>query len=881
MTLLDTNLFLISPTAIAFLPPLILQLIILGYLLSIRPKSKPTWLLIGWLCSLTVMVASQFLTYAIYAPISTFINWIGGLVPSLIAVLLFIQFAYRTPQFIFVGEARLVLLISSLLVIGMVGLMIYEAIIAPGVILYSFEQFTYDMVSEHNRQPVNSPNVFSIIHPLGYVWALLVWLRMAGRLIVANTAGLPPARRWLLLGQALWHPSNRDIKTARAFILYMLLAPLTILILRIEVQWALLPPGSFAASYLITIFIFVLIYINTSREPSTMMIKVVGISLVTLLTIVGILNRFIVDLWLATLEDRRYSEVTQIKSRLTTQDMSFIPSDVLYLARWPTGDGIFSSYHQLMFTQNNSITARQLNAEDNRLQLELDQGLVVAQRAVFHQLPWLGDDILSTPRLSPPSTIARAFRGVYVNPPQHYLRYTFNLDTDLYEVGYSYLTYRQLIHQTILPVVSYTIGAPLLVLLIFPAFFQTSLIHPLNRLLAGVKQIDRGNLQVQVPVAIDDEIGFLTRSFNRMVESLKTLNAGLHREIAERRLAEEIARANEHRYRQLFENAPLCILEIDLSSTPPRILQANRQAQLVYGWLAESFSHLSLEQLVPPEARSGLNHLSERVRAGETITLEATNLRRDGTTFPVRVSATPEQAANPSRMIVTVQDITVEKQRRSEVEAIAEDRRRIAREIHDSLAQTLAGLRFRARLWQRLLASDPTQLHPELDEMRVILDTSLMEVRRSIFALRPVNLEELGFFPALRQFVDDFSEQYQLPIHLDILGPTNRLPAYLELNLFRIIQESLNNVAKHAQANTVRVTINLVADDSITLITCDDGRGFNPATLNEVVQFGHMGLKQMRERVESIGGVLLIYSRPDQGTRLEITIPLISDEVSP
>ncbi|MCP4548372.1 MAG: hypothetical protein GY835_18075, partial [bacterium] len=197
--------------------------------------------------------------------------------------------------------------------------------------------------------------------------------------------------------------------------------------------------------------------------------------------------------------------------------------------------------------------------------------------------------------------------------------------------------------------------------------------------------------------------------------------------------------------------------------------------------------------------------------------------RRDGSEFPIHVSATGEPGHDLRRVILAIEDITAEKERRSEEEAIAEERRRIAREIHDGLAQNLAGMRFRVGLWHKLVDHDPAQMHAELDSLRELLGTNIRDVRRSIFALRPVALDELGFYPSLRQFIDEFGEQNQLYVDLRIEGPRERLPTFLEPVLFRIIQESLNNVGKHAQAQMVRIQLNLESPDAVALRVHDDG----------------------------------------------------------
>lgn len=165
-------------------------------------------------------------------------------------------------------------------------------------------------------------------------------------------------------------------------------------------------------------------------------------------------------------------------------------------------------------------------------------------------------------------------------------------------------------------------------------------------------------------------------------------------------------------------------------------------------------------------------------------------------------------------------------------------------------------------------------MHAELDNLQELLSQNIREVRRSIFALRPVALDELGFYPALHQFISEFGEQNQLHVDLRIVGPPERLPAFLEPVLFRIIQESLNNVGKHAQASMVWIELGLESPDAVTLTARDDGVGLDPAILDQIVQRGHLGLKQMRERVENLRGAFELHSQPGSGTEIHVVLPL-------
>ena len=231
-------------------------------------------------------------------------------------------------------------------------------------------------------------------------------------------------------------------------------------------------------------------------------------------------------------------------------------------------------------------------------------------------------------------------------------------------------------------------------------------------------------------------------------------------------------------------------------------------------------------------------------------------------------------------MIVTVEDITAERQRRSEADAIANERLRIAQEIHDGVAQNLAGLRFKSALWSHLAEKAPPDMRAALDELQDVLMATIADIRRAIFALRPVDLDEMGFFPALTQLMADFGDQNQLAARLDVSGPQNSLPAVYELPLFRIIQEGLNNISRHARAKSVLVRFKLDPAHGVVVSVRDNGRGFDPSRLDPAEHPGHFGLRQMRERILALGGTLDVHSVTGQGTELRITLPPLAQEVN-
>lgn len=204
------------------------------------------------------------------------------------------------------------------------------------------------------------------------------------------------------------------------------------------------------------------------------------------------------------------------------------------------------------------------------------------------------------------------------------------------------------------------------------------------------------------------------------------------------------------------------------------------------------------------------------------------------------------------------------------ISAQEEERKRIARELHDSTSQSLTSLLV------SLKTLEDTSRTPEVkrraEELRAVAGRTLDDVHSLALQLRPSVLDDLGLPEALRRQVADCQKRYNLDVDLAVTGLDNRrLPAEIETALYRIIQEALTNVARHANAQTASVFIER-RDHQVLAVIEDDGRGFDPDTLDR--QDGHLGLYGIRERTELLSGQLEIESEPGQGTSLYVKIPL-------
>ncbi|CAG0937707.1 partial Signal transduction histidine-protein kinase/phosphatase DegS, partial [Thermoflexales bacterium] len=187
--------------------------------------------------------------------------------------------------------------------------------------------------------------------------------------------------------------------------------------------------------------------------------------------------------------------------------------------------------------------------------------------------------------------------------------------------------------------------------------------------------------------------------------------------------------------------------------------------------------------------------------------------------------------------------------------------------------QALIALDQRTQMIERICRRDPQMAAVKLTELRTMTADAIADVRRVIRNLRPIYLEDLGLAPAIEMLTQSIDGSAGLSATLTIEGEIQRLAPERELALYRIVQEALNNVVKHAQAQHVQVELNYGAQ--LTVLIRDDGHGFElPNRADALSDWGHFGLIGMRERAELIAAQLTIQSAPGVGTTIELQMPL-------
>ena len=202
-----------------------------------------------------------------------------------------------------------------------------------------------------------------------------------------------------------------------------------------------------------------------------------------------------------------------------------------------------------------------------------------------------------------------------------------------------------------------------------------------------------------------------------------------------------------------------------------------------------------------------------------------------------------------------------------------EERQRIAMDIHDGPAQSLANAIIKTEVCERLIDIDADSVKSEIQELKVILRDSIKNIRKIIYTLRPMALDDVGLIPTIRRYINNFQNDTGIKIDFIIISQINIDDKTRKIALFRIIQDALNNIQKLSGATTVKIKMELTTKNLILVIE-DDGVGFDKEKLKTNDKSGGgFGLFNMRERVELFNGKLEIRSKLNYGTKIIVNIP--------
>lgn len=330
-------------------------------------------------------------------------------------------------------------------------------------------------------------------------------------------------------------------------------------------------------------------------------------------------------------------------------------------------------------------------------------------------------------------------------------------------------------------------------------------------------------------------------------------------------------------YKAVFEAAPNGIVIVDEGGS---IRDANPAAERLFGYTREELLGAQVERLVSESSREA--HGEQRtsyMRAPRArpmgMGLELKGRRKDGVEVPVEISLSPMETDCGRFVIAIVRDLTEQARLRAfgagALQAAEDERMRIARDLHDDTAQRLASLLVRLRVARG--AADDEKRERFLDELHGEIMETADAVRRIARGLRPPSLEEVGLESAIRGLARSIREAHGLEVEVESLPAAGegRLRSDAELVLYRIVQEALSNVVRHAGATRARVRLEW-SGERVLVVVEDDGRGFDAQGLGDSRGRG-LGLLGMTERARYLGGRFGIESSDGRGTRLTVEVP--------
>jgi len=355
---------------------------------------------------------------------------------------------------------------------------------------------------------------------------------------------------------------------------------------------------------------------------------------------------------------------------------------------------------------------------------------------------------------------------------------------------------------------------------------------------------------------------------------------GTAQDISERKRAEEAVRESEERYRELFENAKDALYVHDLGG---RYTSFNRAAEQLSGFTRDEILGKHFSNFVAPGSLKDVreNFCKKLDEEGETI-YEIDLITKDRRRVPVEVSSRLiYENGKPIGIQGVARDITDRKRAREAlrtysqrlIEAQEAERQVIARELHDEVGQVLTVVRINLESLKR--SAETGSPPPAIDDSLVIVDEALSRVRELSLNLRPSVLDNLGLSSALRWYVDRYARRSGIVADLSSnLEEGSRLRVELETACFRIVQEALTNVVRHAQATHVLVSLKQ-SNGNLDLKIKDNGVGFNvDALLKDSPPAWALGLRGMEERAVAVRGRLKIDSAPMRGTEISVSFTL-------
>jgi PAS domain S-box-containing protein len=370
----------------------------------------------------------------------------------------------------------------------------------------------------------------------------------------------------------------------------------------------------------------------------------------------------------------------------------------------------------------------------------------------------------------------------------------------------------------------------------------------------------------------------------------KDYNCAFARDITKRKEIENALEKSEQTFRAISSAAVNAIIVMDNYG---KISYWNPAAERIFGHRSEEAIGKELHLFVAPRKyrdayKRGFGrfkHTGKGLAVGVTSEFKA--LRKDGTEFPIEVSTSSVRIGGKWHAVGIIRDITERKRAEEELkksheilralstnitDIVEAERLRLSRELHDQVGQKLTALNINLEYLIKQFSNGSMNMVSRLNDSKGLVKEIMKLVRNVMADLRPRILDDYGLKAAIHWYSDQFSKSVNIPIVFkgdELMKP--RLPLDIATNLFRIVQESLINIAKYSRANKVTITLTEV-EGMIKLTITDDGIGFDPIIITHPKQRKGLGLIGMIERAEALGGKLYVKSSPGKGTQIIVEL---------